>query len=138
MGDALFFEVIDRLKQILAKPPHHVERQQVIRVVAPQAFRECAVTSPFHQDGLTAGDGQPLDNSHDVWMTQRGQHGRFGPDTVAMGLVDSDLQDEFFFFSVAAHQQCIRGAAATELADNDEATVQRIVTLRDAGIDRRR
>ena len=120
MGDALFFEVIDCLKQILAKPPHHVERQQVIRVVAPQAFCQRAVSGPFHQDGLTAGDGQRLDNSHDVWMAQRSQHGSFGPDTIAMRLVDGDLQDEFFFFAITAHQQCIRGAATTELADNYE------------------
>jgi hypothetical protein len=71
-------------------------------------------------------------------MAQRGQYGRFSPDTIAVGLVDGNLQDEFFFFSVAAHQQCIRGAATTELADNDEPAVERIVPLRDAGIDRRR
>jgi hypothetical protein len=69
---------------------------------------------------------------------QAAKNGRFGLQTITVRLVHGDLEDQFFVLAIASYQQRVRRATAPEFADNDEAGVQVVVPLRDAGIDCRR
>jgi len=69
-------------------------------------------------------------------VVQAAQDSRFRLQTVTVRLAYGDLEHQFIVLAVASDHQRICRPTASEFADNDEAAVQQVVPLRDAGIDR--
>ena len=117
---AFGFEVVHRLDEFFAKALQHVERQAALLTHVLQRLGQRLVAGRLEQQRRAASHAERAAVGNDVVVVQLGQHVAFGDQAIVVGHIQRDLQDEFFFAAVLAHQQCIAGRTFAHAFDDGE------------------